>query len=92
MNKRYPPFAFVASIAVQWWLWSRITHIIKDDPHRDSWYFCNIGLAGVALLFLAPVLRHGLAWQRVVAVLLCVVPVAVIAGGFYYSYTVLTER
>jgi hypothetical protein len=90
MNKKYPPSAFVGAFLLQWWVWSR-NQIVKDARHSDIWYLENIGLIGLALLLLAPVLRHGVIWQRVVAGLLCVFPVVFVAAWFYYSFTELTE-
>jgi hypothetical protein len=89
MRKNYPLFAFVGAIAVQWFLWSRISYIIKDYRNPDSWYFENLGLAGLALLFVAPVLRHGVMWQRVVAGLLCVFPIILLGRYGYYAITEL---
>ncbi len=92
MNNKYPPFAFAGAFILQWWLWSRASNIVKDSHHSDIWYLQNVGLVGLALLLLAPVLRHGVTWQRVVAGIVCVVPLACIAGWFYYSLKELTER
>ncbi len=92
MNKKYPPFAFVGSIIVQWWLWSRSSNIVKDADYSNSWYFQNVGLVGLALLLLAPVLRHGVAWQRLVAGVLCVFPLFLVVDGFYECVRALTQE
>ena len=89
MKMNYPLFAFVGAIAVQWFLWSRISYIIKDYRHPDIWYFENLGLAALALLFVAPVLRHGVMWQRIVAGLLCVFPIVLLASYCRYAITEL---
>jgi hypothetical protein len=94
MSKKYPLFAFVASAALQLFLWHRCARMamIKDYTPPDSWQFQNLGLVGLALLLLAPVLRHGGAWQRAVAGLLSVLPLLSVVGGFYYVFTELRER
>ncbi len=94
MKRTYPAFAFVGAILLELLLWHRSARLsqIKDYTPPDSWYFVNIGLVCVALLLLAPVLRHGITWQRIVAWILCAYPVVYVIAGFEYAFTELTQQ
>jgi hypothetical protein len=87
----YPPFAFIGAIAVQWHLLHRLEMLPFDYEPPEIWIFENLGLTCLALLLLAPVLRHGRMWERMVAALLSVLPASAVAGGFYFVFTQLTE-
>jgi uncharacterized membrane protein len=94
MKKSYPIVAFVCAALLQLFLWHRCARLsyIKDYTPPDSWYWQNVGLVTVTLLLIAPVIRHGVTWQRVVAGLLSVLPLVFVVGWFYYAFTELTEQ
>jgi hypothetical protein len=93
MKRAYLVFAFVGAILLElilWHRWARSAQI-KDYTPPDSWYFQNIGLVCIVLLLLAPVLRHGLTWQRIIAWILCAYPAIYMIAGFEYAFTELTQ-
>jgi hypothetical protein len=94
MRKSFVAFAYVGAAVVQWFLWYRIARVmsIRDYTPPDSWYFQNLALAGLALLLVAPILRHGTMWQRLFAGLLAAYPVVILALYYYYALTELTFR
>jgi len=94
MKKFYPVIAFAGAAASQYFVWDRCMRMgqIKDYTPPDSWTFQNVGLVMIALLLLAPVLRHGVAWQRIVAVLLCAFPLFLVGALFYSAFTELRQR
>jgi hypothetical protein len=90
----YILLAFVLSAIVQLVLWLRLwlPRQIKDWWPPDSWYIWNILLAGAALLVIAPVLRHGSVWQRIVAGLLGCFPLFIVGAYFHYAWTLLSLK
>ena len=93
MKKPYLICTFFVAAGLELFLWFRffLMSKFKDYTPPDSWYFQNVALVGFALLLVAPVLRHGVTWQRVVAGSLCVVPALFIFWCFYYTFAELTE-
>ena len=93
MKRAYLVFAFAGAIMLELFLWHRCARLsqIKDYTPPDSWYFQNIGLVCISLLLLAPVLRRGFAWQRIIAWILCAYPVIYVIAGFEYAFTELTQ-
>jgi hypothetical protein len=87
----YAPLAFLVAIFVEWHLGYRYAWLPYDYRPPDMWYFKNLRLMGLALLPLAPVLRHGSACERMVASALGVWPATAVVGGFYIAYAQLTQ-
>jgi len=85
----YLRLTFVVSAVVQVLLWFRLCELSqsRDWLPPISWHVWNWLLAGAALLFIAPVLRHGLVWQRIVAGSLACYPLFVVGDCYYNTLT-----
>jgi hypothetical protein len=93
MKRSYPIIAFVCAALLELFLWHRFTRMSHMSHYTppDSWYWQNLGLIAAALLLLAPVLRHGLAWQRAVAAGLCAFPSLYVVESFFYCISELAQ-
>jgi hypothetical protein len=85
----YLLLTFVVSAVVQLLLWLRLCELSqsRDWLPPISWHVWNWLLAGAALVAIAPILRHGSVWQRIVAGLLACYPSFVVGDCYYNALT-----
>jgi hypothetical protein len=62
-------------------------HLYLDD----TWIITNFLLVSLALLLMVPVLRVGRWWQRVGAVLLCLIPGWILLERIWWSVNMLVQ-
>lgn len=70
------------STVLEMWLIGRLTYIertpVRDWTPPSSWHVLNLVLAGLILVVMISALRTGRWWQRLVALVVCICPAAVI--------------
>ena len=88
--------AFVGFTFIEFWLLARITYVqrtqVRDWTAPDSWHILNFILAAFIIVAMVSVLRTGRWWQRLVAPLLCVIPVVFIYDFCQWSLAELSRR
>jgi hypothetical protein len=91
LNKYYPYIAYAAALGLELVLWFRLErfHRIKDFPMSDSGVYQNLGIMGLTMLLLAPVVRHGSSWQRGMALIFLIWPLIYVIGGYEFAFGLL---